>query len=257
MGILKESNTTIQCEKNNTFHSGRRLHHGSFEYNYDSTLSYGIGSLFRSTIMGGRETMIVQKYFVLAMITQFEFPSPTMSLEKLLHAFFKTSSSILQIEDDLGRREEGGGGVSRGDKRILLFTLLALEWKGCIMNHPHTFFFHCLHLISETDDNVGDDEYKIDDILCILSLGEINPVQVMNLRDCFLHLYYRHASSPQRSTIDSSSKKKNKLIPYVDKEGLKLIFELCPKLLLDFRDSIVQHFDSQDRLQDLVRKEVR
>lgn len=245
MGILKESNTTI-----------RRLHHRSFEYNYDSTLSYGIGSLFRSTIMGGRETKIVQKYFVLAMITQFEFPSPTMSLEKLLHAFFKTSSSMLQIEDDLGRGGEGGG-VSRGDKRILLFTLLALEWKGCIMNHPHTFFFHCLHLISETDDNVGDDEYKIDDILCILSLGEINSVQVMNLRDCFLQLYYRHASSSQRSTIDLSSKKKNKLIPYVDKEGLKLIFELCPKLLLDFRDSIVQHFDSQDRLQDLVRKEVR
>jgi hypothetical protein len=121
---------------------------------------------------------------------------------------------------------------------------LALEWKRCIMDNPYSFFFHCLHLISDNAHGL----FKIDDILTILALGEISHDQRITCQDHFLQLCARHGGRSSNHRLGATT--------HLDIESLKLIFELSPLLLFDFRDSIVQHFDSQDRLQDLARKEV-
>lgn len=187
----------------------------------------------------GDDTFIIQKHFVLAMLSEFRIPSPTMPFEKLLNAYYKACPSNHQ---------------GRADKRFVLFTLLALEWKRCILENPFSFFLHCLNLIS-SDKKGRDDEWNMEDILSILELGQIHQEQRIISQQHFLKLYQRHGTNERRMSTPCIQHRMGHY--YVTKSLLKLIFELSPLLLFDFRDNIVQHFDSKDRLQDLARKEVK
>jgi hypothetical protein len=158
------------------------------------------------------------------MLAEFRVPCPTVPFVKLLHVYYKCFPC-----DHQGSSE-----------RVPIFcTLLALLWKRDIMDNPQHFFLHCLNVTNESDC------VRLRDVLSLLQLGEVSEDHAMASNENFVKLATRHGVG---NNIQPRTR--------ITLETLQLILDLSPALMLDFRDTITQHFDFNDRLNALSVKEV-